>query len=136
MRNIKKFESFVNDQNRMENSIDYVPRYNPVNNIKIEEYVDNLMKNNYKLLFTLTKTELPKNKTSDDFNKVFDEVRDKAIEYYKQNPEAVENEIKVIQNFKKTKDNHRPLYKQGGSISPIMNNLGGHRHANSIRIGE
>ena len=48
MRNIKKFESFVNDQNRMENSIDYVPRYNPVNNIKIEEYVDNLMKNNYK----------------------------------------------------------------------------------------
>mgnify|MGYP003340294631 CR=1 FL=1 len=125
MRNIKKFESFVNDQNRMENSIDYVPRYNPVNNIRIEEYVDNLMKNNYKLLFTLTKTELPKNKTSDDFNEVFDKVRDKAIEYYKQNPEAVENEIKVIQNFKKS-----------GQHYPTFNNLGGHIHAGSLRVGE
>lgn len=124
MKWIKKYENFTNDNNRDSSSIDYLPKFNPVIRQKATEFVDSLLKSDYDKLFKLVGMEMPE-VGSNEMDELFDEVREKAIEYYVNNPEAIGKEIE-LKTFK----------INGGDGTPRTNNIGGTSHANSIRIGE
>ena len=126
MRKLKRYENFITDLNRDSSALDYVPKHNPVVNQKAQEFVDSLMHNNYELLFKVAGVEMPKDLDSTEMDPLFDEVREKAIEYFIQNPETIGKEDLVIKQFK----------VNGGDGIPRMSNIGGTSHAASLRIGE
>ena len=73
--------NFTNDNNRDSNSLDYLPKYNPVINQEAAEYVDSILKSNeFDKLFKLVGVEMPKDIKGDEMDPLFDEVREKAIE--------------------------------------------------------
>ena len=126
MRKLKKYENFISDLNRDSSALDYVPKHNPVINQKAQEFVDSLMHNNYELLFKVAGMEMPKDLHSTEMDPLFDEVREKAIKYFIENPEQIGKEDSLVKQFK----------VNGGDGIPRMSNIGGTSHANSIRIGE
>ncbi len=124
MKWIKKYETFTNDNNRDSSSIDYLPKFNPATKQEATEFVDSLLKSDYDKLFKLVGMEMPEVGSS-EMDELFDEVREKAIEYYVNNPEAIGKEIE-LKTFK----------VNGGDGAPRTNNIGGTSQSNSIRIGE
>lgn len=127
MKWMKKFETFVTDLNRDTETTDYVPKHNPVLRQVATEFVDSLLKgNDYSKLFKLVGIELPKEIEGSEIDDLFDEVKNKAIEYFIDNPEQIGKEITVNQ-FQ---------VNSGDGIPRVQSNLGGSSHANSLRIGE
>lgn len=124
MKWIKKYETFTNDNNRDSSSIDYLPKFNPAIKQEATEFVESLLKSDYDKLFKLVGMEMPEVGSS-EMDELFDEVREKAIEYYVNNPEAIGKEIE-LKSFK----------VNGGDGASRTNNIGGTSFANSIRIGE
>jgi hypothetical protein len=133
MKWIKKYESFVNDNNRDSDSIDFLPKYNPVVRQQATEYVDSKLKSNeFADMFKVIGMTPPKELKSEDMDSLFDEVREKAIEFFVENPEEIGKEIKFssIPNGDKQKlSNHTDRV-------PTTNNIGGTSQTASGRIGE
>ena len=132
MKWIKKYENFTNDNNRDSNSLDYLPKYNPVINQEAAEYVDSILKSNeFDKLFKLVGVEMPKDIKGDEMDPLFDEVREKAIEYYIEHPEAIGKEISI----KQLPGNKQNLSSNSDRL-PTTNNIGGTSQTASGRIGE
>ena len=127
MKWMKKFETFVTDLNRDTETTDYVPKHNPVLRQVATEFVDSLLKgNDYDKLFKLVGMELPKEIEGSELDELFDEVKDKAIEFFIDNPEQIGKDI-TLKQFS---------INGGDGIPRVQNNLGGSSHANSLIIGE
>lgn len=127
MKFIRKFENFVNDLNREDQSTSFVHSYNPVNKVEAEKYVDSVIKaGDWDILFKVTGTEKPKGELSpEDFDEKFDDMREKAIKYFVENPKGIGAEPAI-----------KSLPKPSGDGIPRTNNVGGTSFANSPRIGE
>ena len=124
MKWIKKYETFVNDDNRGEDT--QYPQLNPVIKMNASEYVDSKLKTEEKFdMFRVAGVVPPKDLNSTEFNDLFDTIREKAIEYFTNNPEEMGKPI-VYKNF--------PV--NGGDGIPRTNNVGGSSHSNSRVIGE
>jgi len=99
MKYLKKFESFITDDNRGEET--QYPELNVALKGKVTEYVDSLLNSNdYHSLVELLGLELPKEISGEDLDKFFDEVREKAIAYFMKNPEEVQEVGFSINRFK------------------------------------
>lgn len=117
MKHLKKFESFVNDDNRGEDT--QYPELNIALKNEVTEYVDSLLNSNdYHSLVETLGMELPKNISGEELDKFFDEVREKAIEYFMKNPEEVQKVGFKMNNFK----------VGGGDGVVRTNNIGGSSH--------
>jgi hypothetical protein len=128
MKWIKKYESFVNDNNRDADSIDFLPKYNPVVRQQATEYVEAKLKSNeFGDMFKVIGMDPPKDLKSEDMDSLFDEVKEKAIEFFVENPEAIGKEAQFSSMANKDK---QKLSNETGRV-PTTNNIGG-----SGRIGE
>jgi hypothetical protein len=126
MKKFKEFESMVTDDDRDSSSIDFLPKHNPVVQQNAKSYVDQIIQgNDLKLLYRAAGEEPPKNIDSMNMDDIYDELKQKAIDYFIENPEAIGKDIPM----KKYKVN-------GGDGISRTNNLGGALHANSPRVGE
>jgi hypothetical protein len=95
MIKIKKFENFINDDIRDFGSTDYVPKFNPAVNQKVIEYVDDKLKSNDFIdIFNAAGVKAPKDLKGEEMDKLFDDVREKAIKYFNENPEEIGKPIK------------------------------------------
>jgi hypothetical protein len=126
MKKFKEFESMVTDDDRDSSSIDFLPKHNPVVQQNAKSYVDQIIQgNDLKLLYRAAGEEPPKNIDSMNMDDIYDELKQKAIEYFIENPEAIGKDIPMNK------------YKvNGGDGISRTNNLGGALHANSPRVGE
>lgn len=123
---MKKFETFITDNNRDKSSIDFLPKYNPVVQQNAKKYVDEIIQNgDLNLLYKAVGVEPPKDVNSMNMDDIYDEIKQKAIDYYIENPESMGKDIPM----KKFKVN-------AGDGIPRTNNVGGALHSNSPRIGE
>lgn len=124
MKWIRTYETFVNDDNRGD-EIKY-PELNPVVKIEASEYVDSKLKSNeYMEIFNIVGVEPPSDINGGELDDIFDEVREKAIEYYTNNPEEI-----------KTPITHKTFNVNGGDGVARTNNVGGSSHTNSRLVGE
>lgn len=115
MKKLKKYENFINDNDRDVSSIDYLPKYNPVTNQRVIEYVDDKLKSNDFLdIFNAAGVVAPKDLKGEDMDNLFDMVRDKAIKYFNENPEEIGKPIKF-----------NTYAVNGGDGVPRTNNIGG-----------
>lgn len=113
MKIIKKFESF--HKTGVDEGGEVVPDHNPVLDLKIKDYVDGLCtKGRYEDLAKQIGTKFPKGLTSDGMDRYGDELRDRAIEYFKKNPELIGKEI-----------NYMAYKVPGGDGISRTNNVGG-----------
>jgi hypothetical protein len=132
MKWIKKYENFVNDDNRDTASIDFLPKHNPVIKQQATEYVDSVLKSNdFGQMFKVAGMTPPKELKGEDMDSLFDEVREKAIEYFVNNPEAIGKEVKVG----KMSGNSQNLTNDSDRVVKT-NNIGGTSQTASNRIGE
>ena len=123
---MRKFENFINDENRDTTSLDLLPKYNVVVNLGAEEYVDDILKKgDTELLFRAAGfvSESPTEDLSDE--ETFEKIRQAAIDYYIKNPEAIGKGLSAL-----------PHPTKSGDGIPRTNNLGGALHSNSLRVGE
>jgi hypothetical protein len=127
MKFVKKFENFVNDLNRESDSTDFLPGYNPVVKLGAEEWVDTIMSgSDFTILYKVSGLKKPSpDVTPDEFDKHFDDLREEAIKYYTEHPDAIRREI--------SPKTGKP---SGDGIPRMYGNVGGSGHANSIRVGE
>jgi len=133
MKWIKKYENFVTDNNRDTAAIDFLPKHNPVVKQQATEYVDDKLKSNdFADMFKVVGMEPPKDLKSEEMDSLFDEVREKAIEYFVENPEAIGKDIKFSSMANSDKQN---LSNQNDRV-PTTNNIGGTSQTASGRIGE
>jgi len=133
MKWIKKYENFVTDNNRDTAAIDFLPKHNPVVKQQATEYVDDKLKSNdFADMFKVVGMEPPKDLKSEEMDSLFDEVREKAIEYFVENPEAIGKDIKFSSMANSDKQN---LSNQNDRV-PTTNNIGGTSQTASVRIGE
>ena len=133
MKWIKKYENFVTDNNRDTAAIDFLPKHNPVVKQQATEYVDDkLNSNDFADMFKVIGMEPPKDLKSEEMDSLFDEVREKAIEYFVENPEAIGKDIKFSSMANSDKQN---LSNQNDRV-PTTNNIGGSSQTASNRIGE
>jgi hypothetical protein len=133
MKWIKKYENFVTDNNRDTAAIDFLPKHNPVVKQQATEYVDDKLKSNdFADMFKVVGMEPPKDLKSEEMDSLFDEVREKAIEYFVENPEAIGKDIKFSSMANSDKQN---LSNQNDRV-PTTNNVGGTSQTASSRIGE
>jgi len=133
MKWIKKYENFVTDNNRDTAAIDFLPKHNPVVKQQATEYVDDkLNSNDFADMFKVIGMEPPKDLKSEEMDSLFDEVREKAIEYFVENPEAIGKDIKFSSMANSDKQN---LSNQNDRV-PTTNNIGGTSQTASNRIGE
>ena len=96
MKYVKTFEYFITDDNRGED--DKYPELNPVLKKQVTEYVeDKLNSNQFHEIFHLLGLNPPKELTGEDFDKNFDDVKEKAIQYLLKNPEQLGKEVKFKQ---------------------------------------
>jgi len=124
MKWIKKYETFVNDDNRGEDT--QYPELNPVIKMEAAEYVDSKLRSNeYAEIFNAVGVDLPQDLDSDELEKAFDQVREKAIQYYIQNPEEI-----------KSPATHRTFKVNAGDGIPRTNRVGGTSQAASRVVGE
>jgi len=126
MKNIKKFESFINDTNRDSQSLDLLPKYNPIIIKRAKEYVEELSKSKFRLIFDIARMEFPRFISSQDMDEVFDEAKEKAVEYFIEHPEAIGDEKMILKQFP----------QNGGDGIPRVQNIGGTSHTSNFRIGE
>jgi hypothetical protein len=129
MKFVKKFENFINDLNREDNSTDFLPAYNAANNLGAENWVEILFSvKDFDYLEKITKMEeeKPNEETSpEDFERYFDKLREKAIQYFKDNPSEIKNQYEPTTG--------KP---SGDGIPKMYGSVGGTSHANSRRVGE
>jgi hypothetical protein len=124
MKWIKKYETFVNDDNRAEDT--RYPEMNPVIKKEATEYVDSIINSSdYMMMFSVAGVEPPKDLSAEDLDKVFDEVREKAIQHYIQNPEEI-----------KSPTSHKTFKTNGGDGIARTNKVGGTSQAASRIVGE
>ena len=122
---MKKFETFINDDNRDAASLDLLPKHNPAVDLAAKNYVDDIIKSNdLNLLFKAAGVKPPKNLTSMTMDDVYDEIKQKAIDYYIENPQDI------------GKDIPQRKVNKGGDGVVRTNNIGGALHSNSPRVGE
>jgi hypothetical protein len=123
MKWIKKYETFVNDDNRGDEGS--YPKSNALDRQKATEYVDNVLySNKFKTIMDDLKIEPPKDLEGKDMDEYFDkEIREKAIDYYAKH--GVPGEV-----------NMETYPVNGGDGIPRTNNVGGTSHTASFRIGE
>jgi len=122
---MKKFETFINDDNRDATSLDLLPKHNPARDLAAKNYVEDIIKgNDLNLLFKAAGVKPPKNLSSVNMDDAFDEIKKKAIEYYIENPHDMGKDIP-----------NRKVHKSD-SPAPVTNNIGGALHSNSPRVGE
>lgn len=133
MKWIKKYESFVNDNNRDTAAIDFLPKHNPVIKQQATQYVDDKMKSNeFAEMFKVVGMEPPKDLKGSEMDDLFDEVREKAIDYFVENPEAIGNPVK----FSSMANNDKQKLSNQNDRVPTTNNIGGTSQSASQRIGE
>jgi|688.fasta_scaffold115894_2 hypothetical protein len=125
MKHIKKFESF-HDTGVDDGGGEVIPEHNPVTDLKIKEFVeDTLNKGGYVDLAKMIGDKVPNDLTSDQMGEFEDQLKEKAIKFFTDNPEALPNEIGVN------------TYKvPGGDGITRTNKVGGTSHTNSFRIGQ
>jgi hypothetical protein len=124
MKWIKTYETFLNDEERGE-AMDY-PTSTPVDMIEAKDYVDMKLKSNeFAEIFKAVGVEPPKDLTHENIEEKFDEVREKAIKYFTDNPEEI-----------KMPPQHQTYRVNGGDGISRTQNIGGSSHANSRSIGE
>jgi predicted secreted protein len=101
MKFIKKFENFINDFNRESDSTSLVPAYNAANNLGAENWVEILFNvKDFDYLEKIAKMDQnnaeerkPDDDSSpEDFERYFDKLREKAIQYFKDNPSEIKNQ--------------------------------------------
>jgi hypothetical protein len=132
MKWIKKYENFTNDNNRDSASLDYLPKYNPVVKQEATEYVESKLKSNeFAEMFHVVGMKPPTDIKSEEMDSLFDEVKEKAIEYFTENPEEIGKSV----NFASMKGDKQNLSNQNDRV-PTTNNIGGTSQAASNRIGE
>ena len=132
MKWIKKYENFTNDNNRDSASLDYLPKYNPVVKQEATEYVESKLKSNeFVEMFHVVGMKPPKDLKSEEMDSLFDEVKEKAIEYFTENPEEIGKSV----NFSSMKGDKQNLSNQSDRV-PTTNNIGGTSQTSSGRIGE
>ena len=85
MKFIKKFESFLTDDNRGDEQA--YPKYNQANNLRAKDYVDSVFNSGSGPEVTKICKEIGCERPSDDSS--LEKVREKAVEYFKQNPERI-----------------------------------------------
>jgi len=124
MKLIKKFEMF--HQTGVDDGGEVVPDHNPVLDLKIKDYVEDLCtKGRYEDLANQIGDKLPKDLSSDDMEEYGNQLREKAIKYFKKNPELIGGEIDYM------------TYKvPGGDGITRTNKIGGTSQTNSFRIGQ
>ncbi len=124
MKFIKKFEMF--HQTGVDDGGEVIPDFNPVLDLKIQDYVDGLCtKGRYEDLAKKIGQKFPKDLSSDDMDAYCEELRNKAIKYFKRNPELIGGEIDYM------------TYKvPGGDGITRTNKIGGTSQTNSFRIGQ
>ena len=133
MKWIKKYESFVNDNNRDTAAIDFLPKNNPVIKLQATEYVDDKLKSNeFAEIFKVVGMDPPKELKGSEMDELFDEVREKAIDYFVENPEAIGKPVKFSSMANSDK---QKLSNQNDRV-PTTNNIGGTSQSSSQRIGE
>jgi hypothetical protein len=127
MKFVKKFENFINDLNREDNSTDLLPAYNPVVKLGAEEYVDLYLRGgDCTLLYKVTGMKKPSpDATPDEFDKHFDDLRDSAIDYFSEHPGEIKSPF--------SPETGKP---SGDGIPRMYGSVGGSSHANSLRVGE
>jgi hypothetical protein len=132
MKWIKKYENFTNDNNRDSASLDYLPKYNPVVKQEATEYVESKLKSNeFAEMFHVVGMNPPEELKSEEMDSLFDEVKEKAIEYFVENPEEIGKSV----NFSSMKGDKQNLSNQNDRV-PTTNNIGGTSQTASNRIGE
>ena len=136
---MKKFENFINDDNRDNTSLDLLPKYNPVVNLEYGKYIDKLLDKNREELTSLAgikRTKKGNYKFLDEEyethtemfsdEKRVEEIKKIALDY------CINNQVKMKSDTEL--DLAIPL-KSGDGI-PRVDKVGGTSHANSPRIGE
>lgn len=124
---MKKFENFINDDNRDNRTLEQLPKHNPVVNLEAKKWVDELFNKNINILLKISGLQDVENTTellSDDTQ--LEEIKKKAINYYIDNPDKIGNED----------ENSIVSPSKMQNVIPKTNNVGGSLHSNSPRIGE
>lgn len=95
MKYIKLYEDFINDENRgQEAAAEYDHSNSPVIREEARKYVQSILySNEYKLIFDELGLEAPKEVEGQQMNSMFDEIEEKAIDYYVKHPERMSIEL-------------------------------------------
>lgn len=129
MKYLKKYENFVTDDNRGEESM--YPEKNQALKHEISEYVDSILNSNdFGLMYELVGKKMPKDVNGEELNKSFDEVRELAIEYLLKHPEEVSKDGYKMSTFTvgSNNDGISRTNNVGGALResnrPMPNDLG------------
>ncbi len=131
MKYLKLFEDFITDQTRGQDPT-FDHSMNPVIRLKAKEYVESVLHSNqYKKIFDELGVEMPKNVSGDDFDAMFDQIGEKAINYFSKNPHKMTIESDDMEIKKSDVD----LGTTGSERIPITNNIGGALNAQTVPGG-
>lgn len=117
---MKYRESFVNDQNRGKQAT-FDHSNNPVLRLQAKEYVENILHSNqFKIIFDELGLEMPKDVDSDDFDEMFNQIGERAINYFCKNPHK-------MHDYQEAEINKLDINmgNQGSERIPKTNNIGG-----------
>ena len=123
MKFIKKYENFVNDENR--SKIAEEPEYNPVKRLAAKNYVDLIFNKGSGAEVNALCKEIGKKSPQND--EELEALKEDAIKYYIDNPERIKDTDQPITKYD---------YYGGSKVAPTTNNVGGTSQANSTHIGE
>ena len=120
---IKRFENFINDDNRGESG--NMPNYNPKERLDAKEYVEALFNSRSGVEINAVCKEIGCKAPGND--EELDEVKEKALKYFIDNPERIDTNITNGSNVKQYPYN-------GGDGVVRTNNVGGSsvRESNSL----
>jgi len=116
MKYIKKFENFVNDENRGETAEYPAEAKDPSLSTKIKNFINHKLDHDYKSLFDVVGMKMPSDLNGEELDKIFDEVREKAIKYYMEHPEELEDWEVQMKPYK---------YAGSGDAIPKVQKVGG-----------
>ena len=89
MKYIKLFEDYITDEDRGKDAT-FDHSKNPVLRQQAKAYVDSLLHSNqYKIIFDALDLEAPKNVSSDELDAMFDDIAEKAVDFFVKNPERM-----------------------------------------------
>lgn len=122
MKYIRTFESFVTDDNRGEDT--QYPQHNAALKSEVTEYVDTILRSNeYHNLVELVGMKLPKNVSGEEIDEFFDEVREKAIEHFIENPEQIKKLGFTINNYQVPGNDGVPRTNKVGGTMPVSESI-------------
>lgn len=122
MKYLKKFESFVTDDNRGEDT--QFPQHNAALRTEVTEYVDTILNSNeYHELVEILGMELPKNVSGEEIDEFFDKVREKAIKHFIENPEQVQEIGFKIQSYQVPGNDGVPRTNKVGGVMPMSESI-------------